>query len=105
MAQPGDVLLVEQVELQLAGHHRVEAIGLEAFLDDIRSGEISEAGGFGTAAVISPVGRYVFEDGTEIVVGDGKPGAHSQALYDLYSAYQTGKPPAPQGWLAQVPRF
>ena len=84
---------------------RQESIALDEFLDAIRSGEIAEAGGFGTAAVISPVGQYVFEDGTEITVADGKPGPHSQALYDLYSAYQTGKEPAPQGWLAKVPRF
>ena len=82
-----------------------ESIALDAFLDAIRSGEITEAGGFGTAAVVSPVGQYVFEDGTEITVADGKPGPRSQALYNLYSAYQTGKVPAPQGWLGKVPHF
>lgn len=84
---------------------RQESIALDAFLDGIRSGEITEAGGFGTAAVVSPVGQYVFEDGTEITVADGKPGRRSQELYDLYAAYQTGRAPSPEGWLARVPHF
>lgn len=84
---------------------RQEHIALDEFLADIKSGDIIEAGGFGTAAVISAVGRYVFEDGTEVQVGDGTPGAHSRALYELYAAFQTGAAPAPEGWLAKVPHF
>ncbi|MDR2488715.1 MAG: branched-chain amino acid aminotransferase [Desulfovibrio sp.] len=95
--------------LELAAAGRIaacqEPVALDAFLDDVRSGEITEAGGFGTAAVVSPVGQYVFEDGMEITVADGKPGPHSGALYELYSSYQTGRAPAPEGWLVKVPRF
>lgn len=95
------------LELALSGKlkARQEHVALDSFIEDIRSGEITEAGGFGTAAVISPVGQYVFEDRTELTVGDGKPGPHSKALYELYAAYQTGKIPAPEGWLAKVPHF
>ncbi|MDL2317265.1 branched-chain amino acid aminotransferase [Desulfovibrio sp. OttesenSCG-928-A18] len=84
---------------------RQEEVELERFLDDVKSGEIIEAGGFGTAAVVSPVGQYVLEDGTEITVGDGKVGAYSRALYEEYTAFQTGGKPAPQGWLFKVPRY
>jgi branched-chain amino acid aminotransferase len=84
---------------------RQESVALDDFLDGLRRGDITEAGGFGTAAVVSPVGRYVFEDGAEITVADGKPGPHSRALYERYCAYQTGAAPAPQGWLARVPHF
>lgn len=83
---------------------RQETIRLDRFLADIRLGNIIEAGGFGTAAVVSPVGAYLLEDGTEIVIGDGQVGEHSRALYDYYSNMQIGRKPAPKGWLTHVPR-
>jgi branched-chain amino acid aminotransferase len=101
------VTSVSVLELAAAGKikARREVVRLDAFIDGIRSGEIIEAGGFGTAAVVSPVGGYVFEDGTELVVGDGGIGGHSRRLYEMYTSIQTGKAPAPQGWLSKVPRF
>ena len=98
---------VSVLELAAAGKikARQEPIPLEAFLADVKSGAIIEAGGFGTAAVISPVGQYVLEDGTEHTVGTGTAGKHSTALYEMYSAFQSGTQPAPEGWLAKVSRF
>ncbi|MDR2161825.1 MAG: branched-chain amino acid aminotransferase [Desulfovibrio sp.] len=95
------------LELAEAGEikARQEDIPLEPFLKGISSGDIIEAGGFGTAAVVSPVGRYCLEDGTVYTVGDGGVGRHSLALYTRYSAIQTGKAPAPEGWLRTVPRY
>lgn len=84
---------------------RQERIRFEDFLAKVKSGEIIEAGGFGTAAVISPVGSYVFENGEELVVGDGRIGEHSRALYEMYSNMQIGKAPAPEGWLVKAPRY
>lgn len=84
---------------------RQEVVMTGQFLDDVRSGRIIEAGGLGTAAVISPVGEYAFEDGSLITVGDGGVGAHSRALYEMYSAIQTGGQPAPEGWLHKVERY
>lgn len=84
---------------------RQEVIRLDDFMAGIKSGKIIEAGGFGTAAVISPVGSYLMEDGTEITVGDGKPGKHTVALYDYYSKMQCGKAPAPAGWLKKVEHY
>ncbi len=84
---------------------RTEHIRLDDLLDKVRSGEIIEAGGFGTAAVVSPVGSYLLESGEEIRVGDGRIGAHSRALYDIYTSMQIGKTPAPAGWLMHVPRL
>lgn len=94
------------LELAAAGliKARQEVVYLDAFLEGVRSGDIVEAGGLGTAAVVSPVGSYVFEDGTELDVGDGEVGRYSRELYELYAAMQTGKRPAPQGWLAKVAR-
>jgi branched-chain amino acid aminotransferase len=84
---------------------RQEQIELESFIDGVKSGDIIEAGGFGTAAVVSPVGKYIFEDGSALAVGDGKVGRHSRALYELYSGMQTGKVPAPEGWLFRIPSY
>ena len=84
---------------------RQEVVNLDDFVKAITQGDIIEAGGFGTAAVISPVARYIFDDGTELKVGDGKPGAHSAKLYQFYSDIQTGKKEAPQGWMQEVPHF
>ena len=95
--------------LELATHGKIKArqekVKLIDFLAGIKSGEIVEAGGFGTAAVVSPVGTYVFEDGSEIRVGNGEPGPLSRGLYDFYAAMQTGHQPAPKGWLYKVNHF
>jgi branched-chain amino acid aminotransferase len=83
---------------------RCEKSELTDFLDKIKAGEIIEAGGFGTAAVISPVGSYLLESGEILAVGDGHIGEHSRALYKLYTDMQNGLAPAPDGWLTKVPR-
>lgn len=95
------------LELAQAGkiNARQEVVNLDDFVTSIKNGEIIEAGGFGTAAVISPVARYLFDDGSEVMVGDGKPGAHSARLYQMYSDIQTGKIEAPNGWLQKVEHF
>ncbi|MDL2267067.1 branched-chain amino acid aminotransferase [Desulfovibrio sp. OttesenSCG-928-G15] len=84
---------------------RQERVRLDDFLAGVKSGEIIEAGGFGTAAVISPVGEYLFEDGSTLKVGTGGVGEHSRGLYELYSAFQTGKTPAPEGWLGKIAHY
>jgi branched-chain amino acid aminotransferase len=84
---------------------RCERIELEDFLSGIKRGDIIEAGGFGTAAVVSPVGSYLLEDGSVLTVGDGNTGRHSRALYTLYTDMQNGRTPAPDGWLLKAPRF
>ena len=95
--------------LELAGLGKIKArqenIHLSAFLEQLKSGEIIEAGGFGTAAVVSPVGSYAMEDGGEYVVGNGEVGEHSRNFYSFYSGMQTGNVPAPEGWLVHVPRY
>ncbi len=95
------------LELAAAGKikARTEHVALKDFLAGLKSGAIVEAGGFGTAAVVSPVGGYLMEDGSEFTVGDGKVGKHSLALYSRYSDIQTGRAPAPEGWLRKVGRF
>jgi branched-chain amino acid aminotransferase len=81
-----------------------ERIPLAGFLDGLKSGAIREAGGFGTAAVVSPVGAYVFEDRSEVKVGDGGIGPVTRRVYDAITSIQLGKAPAPAGWLFKAER-
>lgn len=81
---------------------RQEKIRIDKFIEDVKNKEIVEAGGFGTAAVVSAVGTYVFDDGKELLVGDGKIGKFSQKLYDTLTGIQLGKIKAPHGWLRKV---
>ena len=78
---------------------RQARIPVEEFLDGVRSGAVAEAGGFGTAAVVSAVGTYVFDDGTELRVGDGHIGPHTRHVYETLTGIQRGKRAAPEGWL------
>jgi branched-chain amino acid aminotransferase len=82
-----------------------ERIALEPFLDAIRDGSVTEAGGFGTAAAVSAVGAYVFDDGRELVVGDGRIGPHTRRIYETLTGIQRGTRPAPEGWLFRAPRL
>jgi hypothetical protein len=45
------------------------------------------------------VGTYVFDDGTELRVGDGHIGAHTRHVYEVLTGIQRGKRAAPEGWL------
>jgi hypothetical protein len=66
---------------------------------------VTEAGGFGTAAVVSSVGSYVFDDGTELRVGDGRIGPHTRRVYEVLTGIQRGKRSAPEGWLFRAPHL
>lgn len=108
----GDTILrsitsLSVLDLAAAGHlsARQEVIPIDDFLANVRSGDIIEAGGFGTAAVVSPVGEYALEDGSLITVGYGDVGEHSRSLYELYTSIQTGKQAGPEGWLAKVAKY
>jgi branched-chain amino acid aminotransferase len=72
------------------------------FIKGVENGDIIEAGGFGTAAVISAVGTYVFEDGRELQVGTGQIGEISKKIYAHYTGIQTGRVKGPDGWLKKV---
>lgn len=83
---------------------RQETIYLEQFIKDVESGDIVEAGGLGTAAVVSPVGSYIFEDGKVLTVGDGKAGKYIANIYNILSNIQLGKMKLDNGWIQIVQR-
>ena len=97
--------VIELGQRQLGVEVTQARIPAEHFLDDVRSGAISEAGGFGTAAVVSAVGTYVFDDATELRVGDGRIGPHTRKVYEVLTGIQRGKRKAPEGWLFLAARL
>lgn len=65
------------------------------------SGKLEEVFGTGTAAVVSPIGKLVWDDKT-IVVGDGEMGSVTKQLYDTLTGIQTGKLEDKFGWIHEI---
>ena len=74
-------------------------------IDDLmkagHEGELEEAFGTGTAAVISPVGSLLYKDDT-IAINDFKTGELTQKLYDYLTGLQWGKHEDEYGWIVEV---
>lgn len=64
-----------------------DRVSIEDILRDIKNGQVVEAFGAGTAAVISPVGLLSFR-GKDFVVGDGKAGNLGKWLYQRLTSIQ-----------------
>jgi len=71
------------------------------FVRAVEAGAIEEAWGCGTAAVVSPIGKLIY-DGKEYVIGDGSIGPLTQSLYDELTGIQWGKRDDPHGWVCPV---
>ncbi len=84
---------------------RQERIAINDFVAQIKNGDIIEAGGFGTAAVVSPVNEYIFDNGDMIKVGNGEIGENTRKIYEAYTAIQNGKAADKYGWMQKVPRY
>lgn len=66
-----------------------------------RAGNLKEAFGVGTAAVVSPVGELAF-GGEKLLINDGKPGSVAQNLYAELTAIQHAEKPDTHGWVQVV---
>ncbi|HIT53512.1 MAG TPA: branched-chain amino acid aminotransferase [Candidatus Fimivicinus intestinavium] len=64
-------------------------------------GQLKEAFGSGTAAVISPIGELKWGDKV-MTINKGEIGPISQHLYDTLTGIQWGKLPDPYGWTVEV---
>lgn len=101
------VTSVSMMELlpELGYKVRQEKIAINDFVEKVKNGDIIEAGGFGTAAVVSPVNEYIFDSGEIIKVGNGEIGIHTRRIYEAYTSIQKGLSPDKFGWLKKVPRY
>ena len=93
--------------LQLARHWGLAVterhIAIDEVLATIKSGDMVEIFGSGTAAVISPVGEIHYrEEGYR--VGDGGVGEWSRKFYDEIIGIQYGEKPDPFAWVRVVTR-
>lgn len=76
-------------------------IALEELLEAQEKGELEEAFGTGTAAVISPIGA-MHHNGADLILGDGNVGPLAQKLYDTLTGIQTGKVEDKFAWTVKV---
>jgi branched-chain amino acid aminotransferase len=74
-------------------------VSIDEWRSGISSGAIKEVFACGTAAVITPVGRLVWDGGE---VGDSNAGEQTMRLRDKLINVQYGRTPDSHGWLFRV---
>ena len=80
---------------------REERLSIDALMEHCKKGEVEEAFGTGTAAVISPVGLLRYQD-QEAVINNGKIGDLSLKLYTYLTDLQWGRIEDTHGWIVPV---
>lgn len=78
-----------------------ERLDINQILADIESGEITEAFGCGTAAVISPVGNLCLKD-KDYMINNNQSGKVAKELYDELTGIQYGTREDRFGWIEKV---
>ena len=76
-------------------------LSVDELLDAMRNGKLEEAWGCGTAAVVSPIGRLMYQD-VEYVINDEKIGEVTQKLYDILTGIQWGKIEDTYNWVHKL---
>ncbi|MFD6443266.1 branched chain amino acid aminotransferase, partial [Peribacillus sp. NPDC060186] len=76
-------------------------ISMEEVYEAYKSGQLEEAFGTGTAAVISPIGSFLW-NGEEMIVQSGETGELSKKLYDTLTGIQTGVVEDELNWTTKV---
>ncbi len=75
---------------------------VDELVDAMKEGRLEEAWGCGTAAVVSPIGKLMYED-VEYEINGGKIGEVTQKLYDILTGIQWGKIADTYGWVHSLP--
>jgi branched-chain amino acid aminotransferase len=76
-------------------------ISIDEVIEAHRTGNLQEAFGSGTAAVISPVGEIKYKDKV-LKVGNGGVGSMAQKFFSAITDIQYGKTKAPDGWILKL---
>ncbi len=74
-------------------------ISIDEWREGVRTSTISEVFACGTAAVITPIGKLVWEGGS---VGDEKVGETTLMLRNALLDIQYGRAPDPHGWMQKI---
>ena len=77
------------------------ALSVDEIIEGAASGRLKEAFGTGTAAVVSPVGQFTFQEQT-VTVGDGQIGELTMKLYETLTGIQYGKLADTHGWVETI---
>lgn len=84
------------------GHQVTERrISINEWRDEAASGEIVEIFACGTAAVVTPIGRLKWSDGS-VQTGDGQPGAVTMKIRQALVDIQYGRADDSYGWTTKV---
>lgn len=78
-------------------------ISVEEVMAALEKGEMEEAWGCGTAAVISPIGSFAYQ-GKQLTVNDRQIGPCAQELYDTLTGVQWGRREDIYGWTVKIPK-
>lgn len=76
-------------------------ISMDELYEAHLNGQLEEAFGTGTAAVISPIGQLTWGE-KKIVINDGNTGPVAKKLYDTLTGIQSGKEKDPFDWIVKV---
>ena len=76
-------------------------LSVDELIDAMDKGKLEEAWGCGTAAVVSPIGRFMYKD-KEYKVNGEQIGQLTQKLYDILTGIQWGKVPDKYGWTYKI---
>ena len=76
-------------------------LSIDELAEAMENGNLKEAWGCGTAAVISPIGELCYK-GTKYAVNNGEIGETTQMLYDTLTGIQWGKIEDTFGWTYQL---
>lgn len=92
--------------IQLLKHWNVPVSERRISIDEVaqayRDGKLEEAFGTGTAAVISPIGEFLWGE-EKMVLNGGQTGELSKRIYDTITGIQKGKIKDEFGWVTEVP--
>ena len=67
----------------------------------MKEGRLEEAWGCGTAAVVSPIGRLMYQE-VEYVINNEQIGEITKKLYDILTGIQWGKSEDTFGWICKI---
>ena len=76
-------------------------LSVDELIDALKNGKLEEAWGCGTAAVVSPIGRLMYE-GVEYTINDEKIGDATKKLYDILTGIQWGTVEDKYGWIFKI---
>ena len=76
-------------------------LSVDELISAMENGRLEEAWGCGTAAVVSPIGRLMYQD-KEYIINSEKIGEVTQKLYDILTGIQWGKAEDSYGWIYKI---